>query len=286
VTCRTAALHAFALGWLDRYAGSGRDSGRENTRREYRRLLATFALRYFDRDVRLRDLDRPAVQRFVDWLASQPGRNGVPSGLEAPAADAMGPHVVGWGAPSRPGAAPARDRGASRSAHRCGLSWSARIAEPNLPRSAGPVTVIATSRVDRGSSRSGSADGDGDDRLDRMQRPGADLLGRGRALPERQLVPTCGQRPAHMRHVEVVASWRWSNSRRSRGCRGRPPTASQVSSRPTDCSKARDAAAPSTQVIPPGVLVLARPNRPRQTATNPQPGRRVRPSDFRIGADK
>jgi hypothetical protein len=69
-------LHAFALGWLDRYAGSGRDSVRENTRREYRRLLATFALRYFDRELRLRDLDRAAVQGFVDWLTSQPGRTG------------------------------------------------------------------------------------------------------------------------------------------------------------------------------------------------------------------
>ena len=73
---RGPTVHAFALGWLDRYAGSGRDSVRENTRREYRRLLATFALRYFDRDARLRDLDRPAVQGFVDWLTSQPGRNG------------------------------------------------------------------------------------------------------------------------------------------------------------------------------------------------------------------
>jgi hypothetical protein len=32
---RGPTLHAFALGWLDRYAGSGRDSVRENTRREY-----------------------------------------------------------------------------------------------------------------------------------------------------------------------------------------------------------------------------------------------------------
>jgi integrase len=61
---------------FDRYAGSGRDSVREHTRREYRRLLATCALRYFDREVRLRDLDRPAVQGFVDWLTSRPGRNG------------------------------------------------------------------------------------------------------------------------------------------------------------------------------------------------------------------
>jgi hypothetical protein len=41
---RGPTLHAFALGWLERYAGSGHDSVRENTRREYRRLLVTFAI--------------------------------------------------------------------------------------------------------------------------------------------------------------------------------------------------------------------------------------------------
>jgi hypothetical protein len=69
-------LHAYALDWLDRYAGSGHDSVRENTRREYRRLLVSFALSYFDREVRVRDLDRARVQQFVDWLTTQPGRDG------------------------------------------------------------------------------------------------------------------------------------------------------------------------------------------------------------------
>jgi integrase len=49
---------------------------RANTRREYRRLLVIYALSYFDREVRVRDLDRPAVQRFVDWLTTRPGRDG------------------------------------------------------------------------------------------------------------------------------------------------------------------------------------------------------------------
>jgi hypothetical protein len=49
---------------------------RENTRREYRRLLVSFALTYFDRDVRVRDLDRAPVQQFVDWLTTQPGHDG------------------------------------------------------------------------------------------------------------------------------------------------------------------------------------------------------------------
>jgi integrase len=47
-----------------------------NTRREYRRLLVSFALTYFDREVRVRDLDRARVQQFVDWLTTQPGRDG------------------------------------------------------------------------------------------------------------------------------------------------------------------------------------------------------------------
>jgi hypothetical protein len=73
---RGPTLHEFGLSWLDRYAGTGHDSVRTNTRREYRRLLVNFALTYFDREVRVRDLDRAAVQRFVDWLTMQPGRDG------------------------------------------------------------------------------------------------------------------------------------------------------------------------------------------------------------------
>jgi hypothetical protein len=73
---RGPTLHAYALGWLDRYAGSGHDSVRENTRREYRRLLVTFALAYFDREVRVAELDRVRTRQFVDWLTTRPGRHG------------------------------------------------------------------------------------------------------------------------------------------------------------------------------------------------------------------
>ena len=31
---------------------------------------------YFDREVRVRELDRVALQRFVDWLPTRPGRDG------------------------------------------------------------------------------------------------------------------------------------------------------------------------------------------------------------------
>jgi hypothetical protein len=63
---RGPTLHGFSLLWLDRYAGTGHDSVRATTRREYRRLLVKFALTYFDREVQVRDLDRAAVQHFVD----------------------------------------------------------------------------------------------------------------------------------------------------------------------------------------------------------------------------
>ena len=70
---RGPTLHEFSLSWLDRYAGTGHDSVRANTRREYRRLLVNFALSYFDREVRVAELDRAAVQQFVDWLTTLPG---------------------------------------------------------------------------------------------------------------------------------------------------------------------------------------------------------------------
>jgi len=73
---RGPTLHGYALAWVERYSGSGRDSVRELTRREYRRLLVTFALRYFNREVRVADVDRVAVQQFVDWLITQRGRKG------------------------------------------------------------------------------------------------------------------------------------------------------------------------------------------------------------------
>jgi integrase len=73
---RGPTLHEFSLSWLDRYAGTGHDSVRINTRREYWRLLVNFALTYFDREIRVRELDRVAVQQFVDWLTTLPGRDG------------------------------------------------------------------------------------------------------------------------------------------------------------------------------------------------------------------
>lgn len=69
-------LHSYALEWVGCHAGFGHDTVSEPTRREYRRLLITFALRYFQPEVRLRELDRRALQGFVSWLAAYRGPRG------------------------------------------------------------------------------------------------------------------------------------------------------------------------------------------------------------------
>ena len=38
--------------------------------------MVNFALSYFDREVRVGELDRAAVRQFVDWLTIRPGRDG------------------------------------------------------------------------------------------------------------------------------------------------------------------------------------------------------------------
>ncbi len=62
-------LHSYALEWIDHYAGRGaHDVINDRTRREYRRLLITYALAYFEPDSRLRDIDEHQARGFVDWL--------------------------------------------------------------------------------------------------------------------------------------------------------------------------------------------------------------------------
>jgi integrase len=73
---RGAMLHSYVLSWAAGHSGSGHDSVRQQTREEYRRLLVTYALRYFDRDMRLEDLSRGSLQGFISWLTDRPGRNG------------------------------------------------------------------------------------------------------------------------------------------------------------------------------------------------------------------
>src|SRR5438034_3722522 len=62
-------LHSYALEWVDHYAGRGaHDVINDRTRREYRRLVITYALTYFAPEERLRDLDEQRLHGFVDWL--------------------------------------------------------------------------------------------------------------------------------------------------------------------------------------------------------------------------
>ena len=77
--CRRAGptLHAYALEWVDHYAGRGaNDVINDRTRREYRRLLITYALTYFDAGERLRDVDDRRARAFVDWLCRLVDENG------------------------------------------------------------------------------------------------------------------------------------------------------------------------------------------------------------------
>jgi integrase len=70
-------LHGYALEWVDHYAGRGaHDVVNDRTRREYRRLLITYALAYFAPEERLRDLDAQRLRGFVDWLCRQHGPDG------------------------------------------------------------------------------------------------------------------------------------------------------------------------------------------------------------------
>jgi hypothetical protein len=62
-------LHSYALDWVGNYAGRGaNDVINDRTRREYRRLLVKYALAYFARDERLRDIDERRARGSVDWL--------------------------------------------------------------------------------------------------------------------------------------------------------------------------------------------------------------------------
>jgi integrase len=70
-------LHCYALEWVDHYAGRGaNDVINDRTRREYRRLLITYALAYFAPDERLRDIDEQRLRGFVDWLCRLTGADG------------------------------------------------------------------------------------------------------------------------------------------------------------------------------------------------------------------
>jgi integrase len=69
---RTAiTLRRYLDEWVERYRGQGRRGFRENTRDEYRRLIAAYAHPYFPARLKLIDVSTYTLARFVDWLADE-----------------------------------------------------------------------------------------------------------------------------------------------------------------------------------------------------------------------
>jgi integrase len=69
-------LYGYALEWTQEYAGQGPDRITEATRKEYARLLATFALSYFPPETLLATVDADDLVGFVSWLGRYRGRRG------------------------------------------------------------------------------------------------------------------------------------------------------------------------------------------------------------------
>jgi integrase len=67
----TIAFLPFLDEWVERYRGQGRRGFRENTRDEYRRLIANYAHPYFSTKLKLVDISTYQLARFVDWLADE-----------------------------------------------------------------------------------------------------------------------------------------------------------------------------------------------------------------------
>jgi hypothetical protein len=65
----TITLLRYLDEWIERYRGQGRRGFRENTRDEYRRLIANYAKPYFPGRLKLIDVTPYRLARFVDWLA-------------------------------------------------------------------------------------------------------------------------------------------------------------------------------------------------------------------------
>ncbi len=60
--------------WVERYRGQGRRGFRENTRDEYRRLIAAYARPYFSDRLKLVDVTTYDLARFLDWLHDESER--------------------------------------------------------------------------------------------------------------------------------------------------------------------------------------------------------------------
>jgi len=65
----TIAFLRYLDEWVERYRGQGRRGFRENTREDYRGLIARYAHPYFSGRLKLVDVTTYRLARFVDWLA-------------------------------------------------------------------------------------------------------------------------------------------------------------------------------------------------------------------------
>lgn len=67
----TVTLHSYATEWVKRYQGRGRRGFRENTRKEYERMIEGPIVEYFPARTRLTDLTPSMVAGFVGWLCER-----------------------------------------------------------------------------------------------------------------------------------------------------------------------------------------------------------------------
>lgn len=72
----TVKLLPYLAEWVERYQGGGRRGFREGTRTEYRRLIETFAVRYFPGNLRLVDVGPQHIAGFLAWLADPAKHDG------------------------------------------------------------------------------------------------------------------------------------------------------------------------------------------------------------------
>jgi integrase len=70
------ALRDYLSWWVDSYQGTGRRGFRENTRGEYRRLLDSYAHRFFGERLRLTDVTPLHLSDFVRWVADPSKQDG------------------------------------------------------------------------------------------------------------------------------------------------------------------------------------------------------------------
>ena len=132
----TIAFLRFLDEWVERYRGQGRRGFRENTRDEYRRLIANYAHPYFSSKLKLVDVTTFQLARFVDWLADEDEQGkrlsdstiaNIVIPLRAALTTAKREGLIRHNPSPRAGAAPPRgDRRGARKRSRCSAASSSR----------------------------------------------------------------------------------------------------------------------------------------------------------------